>query len=290
MSALILVADDDPFNLRLLQELCEAAGYQVVTADNGGDVLAVVARERPDLILLDVAMPVMDGFEVLAILKTDADLAAIPVVLVTAAGNVEARSRGIELGADDYITKPYRVFEIQQRIRNALRVAEGEARKRESVRAGTVDPLTHAGTSQQLLISLNYEYTRAARYGHQLTCIVARIGNYHDLVTEHGDDVGEGLLVQLANGLRGCVRGIDHLFRSDLDEFAILLPETGLEGSQVVVDRINHQSADGTLWSAALSPMPTIEIGRAGFPGPGISNSDELLRLALDDSRKGPRH
>lgn len=286
MTALVLVADDDPFNLRLLQELCEGAGYRVMTAAEGSAVLDVVARERPDLILLDVAMPVLDGFEVLRILKSDPNLATIPVVLVTAAGDEESRSRGIELGAEDYVTKPYRVFEIQQRVRNALRVRAAEtevARARERARASElVDPLTRAGTSQQLVVSLDYELTRATRYAHPLTCMVVRITNFVDVVERGGPEAGEGALVQLTAGLRTCVRGIDHLFRSDLEEFVVLLPETDREGADVVRARIEARSGDRTLWGGAIEPVPTLRVGMATYPEIQAPTGAVLLRAALE--------
>lgn len=289
MSTRVLIADDDPFNLRLLQELCEAAGYTVLTAGNGREVLDVVARERPDLILLDVAMPVLDGFEVMRILKADADLADIPVVLVTAAGDVDSRSQGIELGAEDYITKPYRVFEIQQRIRNALRVraAESEA-KRVKARAKSselVDPLTRAGTSQQLLISMDYEFTRAERYRHELTYMVVRITNYVEIIEGSQQEAGEGVLVQLAAGLRSCIRGIDHLFRSDLEEFTMLLPETGEAGADTVRSRIETRAKDGTLFGAAVEPTPILNLGGATFPSCGAADGNELRAIAMKTMR-----
>ncbi len=285
MSAMILVADDDPFNLRLLTELCQAAGYSVVACANGREVLDTVAREQPDLILLDVQMPELDGFEVLRIIKSDPELAGIPVILVTAQGEVDLREQGIELGADDYITKPFRVFEIQQRIRNALRVsaAETEAQKaRELARdRETVDSLTRAGTSQQLLITIDYEFTRGARYKKPLSCMVVRITNYVDLVETAGREAGEGALVRLASSLRECIRGIDHLFRSDLEEFTVLLPETGREGAGVVRGRIEAQRADRTLFGAAISPEPLLGIGLASLPEDSPEDGSALLRLAV---------
>ncbi len=106
MSALILLADADPFDLRLLSELCSSLGYEIVTAADGGAVLDAVARVQPDLVLMDVSLPVMDGMQVLRILKADHDLSQVPIVLVTSDGDEDARRRGVELGADDYVTKP----------------------------------------------------------------------------------------------------------------------------------------------------------------------------------------
>src|SRR5690349_7527320 len=159
MSALILVADADPFELRLLSELCSTLGYDVVTAADGGAVLDAVARSRPDLVLMEAAMPVTDGFQVLRILKADHDLVHVPVVLVTADGDDESRQRGFEMGAEDYVTKPYRSFEIQQRLRNVLRLrgapVTASSAPPANERMEIADALTGAGTTSQLHISLD---------------------------------------------------------------------------------------------------------------------------------------
>src|SRR5690349_21293617 len=121
MTGLVLAAEADPFNLRLLSDLCSTLGYEVVTAGDGGAVLDSVAREKPHLVLMDAALPVMDGLQVLRILKADANLAHVPVLLATAENDEASRRLGLQLGAEDYITKPYRSFEVQQRLRNVLK-------------------------------------------------------------------------------------------------------------------------------------------------------------------------
>ncbi len=152
MSALVLVADPDPFNLRLLHEACEAAGYDVVTAADGPEVLAMVARRPPDLLMLDANMSEVDAFEILRILKADTSLENIPVLLVTDEGDLDSRRRGIELGAEDYLTRPYRVFEIQQRVRNVLRATRQDRLgiPESTPPADQRDPVTGAGTPSQL--------------------------------------------------------------------------------------------------------------------------------------------
>ena len=287
MSALILVADDDPFNLRLLEELCEAAGYQVVTASDGVEVLDIVARQRPQLVLLDLELPRKSGLEVMQVLKADPELSNIPVIVVTGTGDVDSRARGIEMGADDYVTKPFRVFEIQQRIRNALRLQSAENRAAEAeARGSSVDALTRSGTSQQLLISLDYELTRAQRYGHPLALVVVELTNYEAIAERSGTVAAEGCLVQLAAGLRTCIRAIDHVFRSDLAEFTLVLPETNPEGANVVTRRIDEALADGSLFAVAIEPTPQIRSGVAHHPGDGASDGAALFRTALDRTRE----
>ena len=122
--AKILVVDDEVKNVKLLEALLLPRGYEVVKASNGEEALLQVQQERPDLILLDVMMPVMDGFEACKILKDNADTRLIPVVIMTALGHVEDRIKGIEAGADDFLTKPVRRDELLARIRTSLRLKQ----------------------------------------------------------------------------------------------------------------------------------------------------------------------
>src|SRR5689334_17200341 len=121
---------------------------------------------------MEAAMPVMDGFQVLRILKADHDLVHVPVVLVTADGDDASRQRGFEMGAEDYVTKPYRTFEIQQRLRNVLRLraapVTASSAPPPNERLEIADALTGAGTTSQLHISLDYAFTRTVRYQRPL--------------------------------------------------------------------------------------------------------------------------
>ncbi|MCZ7677345.1 MAG: response regulator [Sandaracinaceae bacterium] len=283
MSGLVLIAEGDPFNLRLLEELCEEAGFDVVTAGDGSTALSVIARQRPALVVLDTELTTDDGADVLEVLTSDASLARIPVLLTTAAGDEDAKKRGVELGAADFVTRPYRVFEVEQRIRNLLRLAAAE-RVVETTRASLVtdpadgtDPLTRAGGAGQLRISLEYEATRAIRYGHPLTCLVLRVTNFAEIVARSGEETGQGLLVQLVANVRAAIRGIDHLFRSDTDELTILLPETA--DAEPVVERLRREGAH--LGGAAIEPAPVIALGRASIvPGGELTDGDSLWRAA----------
>lgn len=280
MSALVLVADPDPFNLRLLHEACEAAGYDVVTAADGPEVLAMVARRPPDLLMLDANMSEVDAFAILRILKADAGLANIPVLLVTDEGDLESRRQGIELGAEDYLTRPYRVFEIQQRVRNVLRATR---RDRLGIPESTPpadqrDPVTGAGTPSQLLISLDYEHTRAERYGHPLTCIVVRLGNADAIAASSKDGTTDEIMALVGAGLRRCIRAVDHLFRLRRDEFCILLPETDGDGAAYVLRRLDTQIETGELWGREITPRPAMEIASTSTPPATTKSGDDLLK------------
>jgi len=285
MNSLILVAEADPFDLRLLCELCASAGYEVITAADGGAVLDSVARDSPDLVLIEASLPVTSGLEVLRILKSDANLAEIPVLMVTAEEDTETRRKALDLGAEDYISKPFRVFEIQRRIRNALRLrirerlASGSTRRVSNI-DDIIDALTGAGTSAQLFITLDYEFTRAVRYKHPLGCVVVQIANFQAIAEKMDADSREGILVALADGLRQYIRGVDHLFRSGPEEFTVVLPETGPDGCRVVTDRFLAGAQDMSLFGMAVSPRPQVRVGSACHPESGAGDGKELIAAA----------
>ena len=280
MSALVLVADHDPFNLRLLHEACEAAGYDVITAADGPDVLAMVARQPPDLLVLDARMSQIDAFEILRILKADSSLLSIPVLLVSDEGDHEARRQAIELGAEDTLTRPYRVFEIQRRVRNVLRATRRDRLgiPESAPPADQRDPVTGAGTPSQLLISLDYEHTRATRYGHPLTCMVVRVSNSAELAASSEDATADRAMGLIGAGLKGCIRAVDHLFRLRRDEFCILLPETDGNGAGYVLRRLEGQVQTGELWGGGLAPTPAVEIALTSTPETSVKSGADLLK------------
>jgi putative two-component system response regulator len=123
----ILVVDDDRFSQRLLEDMLVPLGYEVSVAGNGQAALETARRTRPQLVLLDVVMPVMDGFEACRRLKADAATAHIPVVLVTSLDGRESKIRGLAVGASDFLAKPVDGAELGLRVKNLLRVVEFEA-------------------------------------------------------------------------------------------------------------------------------------------------------------------
>lgn len=274
MSALVLVADSDPFNLRMLSELCGTLGYEVMTAADGGAVLDAMARQRPSLVLMDAGLPVMDGLNVLGILKADSGLCDVPVLLVTQESDTASRERGLALGADHCLHKPYRPLEIQQRLREIIDKTDPEEPTER--RAGTplpdvVDPLTQLGTASQLFISLDYEFTRAVRYKHALSCVVIACRNGEELALHLPTSE---VVIPMANTIKGGIRTVDHLFRSGEYEFTILLPETQRDGARIVVDRLRALLREHQVSGADIA------VASATVPKQGISDGEALWKSA----------
>jgi len=299
MSTLVLVADADPFNLHLLSELCGTLGYDVMTAADGGAVLDAMARERPSLVLMDASLPVLDGLNVLGILKADPGLCDVPVLLVTQETDVASRELGIALGARYCLYKPYRPLEVQRKLREIVDLEDllnaeadstdpGHAQpaKRARPRREVADPLTQLGTPGQLHISLEYEFTRAMRYHHALSCIVISCSPGQALKHER---IPQGLITELADVIKGSVRNVDHVFRSDEVEFTILLPETTVAGAQRVTARLRsvlreHQRAALALPSP-IAALPEIGVALASMPPLQFSDGEALYAAA----RRRPR-
>jgi len=116
----VLIVDDEPFNLDYLQQELEDLNYQIITASNGQEALEKIHREQPDLVLLDLMMPILDGFAVLAQVKADMGLRDIPVIIVSAANDSKSVVRGIKQGADDYITKPVDAVHLVNKLKEYL--------------------------------------------------------------------------------------------------------------------------------------------------------------------------
>ncbi len=277
MPALVLIAESDPFNLELLREICEAAGHTVLTVMERAALLDTAASRRPDIVLVDVALEGEQGLEVLRALKSDTALSSIPVLLTTPSADADAGRRGIELGADDCLSRPYRVFEIHQRVRNTLRRAWLE---RLSTGEEGLDPLSRAGSPVQLPITLDYEMTRALRFDHPLSCVSLEVSNFEGLIDAIGPMRVEDLLGELAASVRQCIRGIDHLFRASDRELVLVLPETAAAEASVVIMRIRERERDGTLCRSAGRVVPSLSVGVSGRVEEQVGTADQLLRAA----------
>ena len=215
MSARILVVDDQPLNVKLLEAKLTAEYYDVVTAADGLEALEKTSEVRPDLILLDVMMPGLDGYEVCQRLKADPELSYIPVVMVTALDASSDRIRGIDAGADDFLTKPINDVALFARVRSLLRMklALDELRLRDdiSLQFGALDASDNGqddGLGGRILVIENQPYDRkliedelAAK--NQVTCVssgdeaLAALTETFDLIIV-SVDLGE------ADGLRVC--------------------------------------------------------------------------------------
>lgn len=144
----VLVVDDDPPSLKMTAFLLAEEGYEVITADNGRDALRLIEDQLPDLAILDVMMPGMDGFQLLQRVRRTMNL---PIIILSAKGETADRVTGLDLGADDYLAKPFEPAELLARVRSVLRRAEaftfGETQSALAVGGVHIDPITNTATT-----------------------------------------------------------------------------------------------------------------------------------------------
>jgi two-component system alkaline phosphatase synthesis response regulator PhoP len=145
MAQRILVVDDDKEIVRLLRAYLEQAGYEVFVAYDGETALHILRRERPDLAILDLMLPDRDGWDITRVVRGDKLLQATPIIMLTARVEDQDKIVGLELGADDYVTKPFNTREVMARVRAVLRRTQGEPSPSRIIRAGclSIDPGQH---------------------------------------------------------------------------------------------------------------------------------------------------
>lgn len=196
----VVTADDDPQLLRLIARNLEFEGYEVETASNGVLALEAIERSLPDLVLLDVMMPKMDGFTVCQRVR---EFSSVPIILITARGQDQDKVKGLDLGADDYLTKPFSVEELLARVRAVLRRSQFRADEAQAVRAAvvTIGELS-IDFAQHLVTRAGQEVVLTPTEYRLLAYLAQNVGRVltQDLLLEHvwgADYIGESHMLQV---------------------------------------------------------------------------------------------
>ena len=289
----ILVVDDHDDNIELLRARLEAWGYQVDAASDGAEALRSVESSPPDLILLDVMMPSVDGNEVARRVKQNPALPFIPIIMQTALDSTESKVEGLEAGADDYITKPIEFAELKARVRSMLRIKrlqeELEERERQLLEANErlrhmsrTDGLTGLDNRRYIEQQLDMMFAHSERLGEPLACVMCDLDRFKSVNDEHGHHAGDAVLKQFAAILKGEAREIDRVGRYGGEEFVLLLPGTVLDAAVTFAERVRKQVEGHTFVFDGGTVQRTASFGVAGWPHPRISNCDRVVRAADD--------
>jgi PleD family two-component response regulator len=224
----LLVVDDEQSILDLLRRRLEALGCEVTVLSGGSQVAVTVREKMPDLVLLDVMMPDIDGFTVCQTLKQDPQTRDIPVVLMTARTEVDSRIKGLEMGAHDYVTKPFETAELLARVRAALRVKALQDELREAnkllERLATSDPLTDLPNRRTFDEHIFLAMERSRRTGEVVSVIMLDLDHFKQINDSRGHQVGDEALRQVARILAGRRRVTDLVARYGGEEFVWVLP------------------------------------------------------------------
>ena len=236
----ILAIDDTPANLQVLSAALDEQ-YDVQVATSGALGLAAAAKAPPDLILLDLMMPEMDGFEVCRRLKANPALSHIPVIFLTATSDHNAESTGLVLGAVDYISKPIKLEIAKLRIGNAL---EREVLRQRLERIAHYDTLTKLPNRALLADRLTQAMMQTERRGQHLSVAFLDLDGFKAVNDTHGHEAGDFLLVTVAERMREALRDGDTLARLGGDEFvAVLLDLADITSSAPILNRLLQAAA-----------------------------------------------
>ncbi len=289
---LILVVDDLPSNLRVVQGILAPAGYDLTLATGGSQALERVKAARPDLIVLDLMMPDLDGITVCKMLKADPQYAEIPIIFLTASDSDGHLEDAFAAGAVDYVTKPFRPAELLARIRNQLllKYALDELRATKAELLNTLQDLEHLANTDPLTQVLNRrswqdlakrEWQRAQRYGTPFAVLMLDCDRFKQVNDQYGHDVGDRVLCAIAGTLQTTCRELDAIARYGGEEFAILLPQTDAETARNLAERLCQAIAA----LAVVVPDGTVKVTASLGVG-GYQDGDADL---LDVSRRADR-
>ncbi|ACL65735.1 response regulator receiver modulated diguanylate cyclase [Anaeromyxobacter dehalogenans 2CP-1] len=231
---LLLVADDEPDAREVLSQVL-APEYEVASASDGQEALDLARAEHPDLVLLDIGMPRLDGFEVLQRLRQDPATADIPVIFVSGRGDDAVKVRSLDLGAVDYLQKPFSERELRARVERTLRLVRSQIALRELAQT---DALTGLANLRAFRARVDEEVKRARRYRTPLTCVMADMDNLKPINDALGHAAGDRAIAAVAAVIREELRETDFGARYGGDEFVLLLPHTTGEEGHVFAERV----------------------------------------------------
>lgn len=216
-----LIIDDCPDATALAKARLAKENLEILCASGGKEGLELAGRERPDVILLDLEMPDLSGFEVCRRLKADGDLCMIPVIFLSGSDCLDDKVKGLDLGAVDYVTKPFDGIELQARVRAALRTKRLQDLL---AKYAQIDPLTELGNRRALEERLAQEWARIHRYGGAFSVIMADLDLFKRVNDTYGHPAGDQVLREAAAIMSSECRASDLAARYGGEEFAIVLP------------------------------------------------------------------
>ncbi len=274
----VLVADDEDDARDALVMILQG-DYDVTSVADGESAVERVRSEHPDLVLMDVFMPRLDGLQALDRIRSDPATADIPVIFVSAGTDDAVKARTFELGAVDYLQKPFSDRELRARVERTIRLARNQTALRELAQT---DPLTGLANLRAFRTRLDDEVKRARRYRTPLTAVMADMDYLKPINDELGHAAGDRAIAAIAAVIRAELRETDFGARYGGDEFVILLPHTSADEGRVLAERICARLKQAILDVGGRSVSLGASFGVACFPEDAADMTADTLVAAAD--------
>ena len=292
-SATVLIADDSLVVREVVRNDLEEEGYRVVEAVDGPSALEECRVHPPDVVLLDVEMPGLDGYEVLCELKADDQLKDIPVVFLTSRGSMDDMLAGLRGGAHDYLRKPFEPAELLARIGSAVRNKrlQDELRQRNEQldRMARVDALTQLYNRRHLQEELHRLGAASRRDECALAVVLFDVDHFKQVNDTHGHQSGDLVLQHCARRLLAAARAGDVLGRWGGEEFLLVLPNTDLDEAALAAERMRASVAEAPITVEHTELVVTLSGGCAsdalGNVEALVSRADEALYRSKSEGR-----
>jgi two-component system cell cycle response regulator len=282
--AKVLIVDDSRLIAHVGKTILKASGHEVLVASDGQAGVETAKAEIPDLILLDVVMPVMDGYEVCRHLKADDRTKEIPIIMLTSKAETADKVKGLQMGALDYVTKPFDEAELVARVNIHLRLKElyetVQEKNRQLQEMANRDGLTGLYNHRFFHEQLAQDFLRARRYHENLSCILLDIDFFKKFNDTHGHQSGDVVLRTLGRLIQESIRDSDLAARYGGEEFALILYHTDAQGGFEVADRLRRTVEENQIHDKGAALHVTISVGIATFPDEKIGDAKTLIECA----------
>jgi diguanylate cyclase (GGDEF)-like protein len=291
----VLMVEDSRVSLEVYAQRLERRGYQVTTAISAEEARAELENGVPDLILLDVFMPKVSGFELLRELRSSPKTATVPVILISALADTKHIVEGLELGGNDYVTKPIVMPILTARMEALLRSSELVRRLEVQTellsKLAAFDDLTGVYNRRSMFHHLEAELSRCRRYGRSVSVLMVDIDHFKRVNDEHGHLIGDQALRFVATSLQNELRSMDFLCRYGGEEFCAILPETNRPGAARAGERLRSAIERTSFKHERVRLSLTVSVGASSWTANEGNEIPDLLQRAdgalLEAKRSG---
>ncbi len=276
MKSKIMVVEDTYRDFEFLKNTLKKENYEIIYAQDGRDALSLLEKDTPDLVILDILLPDIDGFEVCKRIKENKRFVNLPVLFYSVIKTVDEKLLGLETGASDFLSKSADPRELLIRVRNLLKA---KRQIDETIKFSFYDTITNVYNRRYFQHRLNDECIRSRRYQRAFSCLMIDVDHFKKINNNFGRATGDRVLKKVAETLSLNIRSADEICRYEEDKFGVLLPETDLRGAYSAAERIRHFIAMSDAVKTECQTNLTVSCGVSAF-NKNINDTHELVDQA----------